>query len=122
MNSKLKILYVEDDVNIREEMIEILQLDYEDIHVATNGEEGLDMYKEFHPDLIISDIQMPIMDGIHMSKDILEIDANAKIILITAFNEKAYLEEAKWLGVKCYINKPVNIKELFDKIKEQFPS
>ena len=122
MDNQLKILYVEDEENIREEMLEILQLDYDDIQVATNGQEGLAMYKEFHPDLIISDIQMPIMDGTHMSKEILSIDADAKIILITAFNEKAYLEEAKRIGVKSYINKPVNIKEFFEKIEEIFTS
>lgn len=117
MTDKLTLLYVEDDASIREEMIEILELDFEIFHVATNGEEGLQMYKEFHPDIVISDIQMPIMDGITMSKEILSIDANAKIVLTTAFNEKGYLKEAKVIGVLDYVNKPVDINELFEKIE-----
>lgn len=117
MTDKLTLLYVEDDASIRAEMIEILELDFEDFHVATNGEEGLQMYKEFHPDIVISDIQMPIMDGISMSKEILSVDANAKIVLTTAFNEKGYLEEAKKIGVLDYVNKPVDINELFEKIE-----
>lgn len=116
------VLYVEDDANIREEMIEILELDFEYLHVATNGEEGLQMYKDAHPDIIISDIQMPIMDGISMSKEILSINKNAKIILTTAFNEQGYLEEAKKLGVEGYVNKPVNINELFEKIEAAIAS
>jgi len=117
MNDELILLYVEDEASIREEMIDILELDFDHIHVATNGQEGLDMFKKFRPDVIISDIQMPLMDGISMSKEILSIDPDANIILTTAFNEQGYLEEAKETGVKSYVNKPVNINELFEKIE-----
>jgi len=58
------------------------------------------------------------MDGVCMSREILSMDKNAKIILITAFNEKSYLEETEAIGVKSYLNKPVNIDELFQKIEE----
>jgi len=118
MNKPLKILYVEDEESIREEMVEILKLDYDDVHVAVNGEEAVEIYKRLHPDIVISDVQMPIMDGISMSKEILSIDENAKIILITAFNEKSYLEETEAIGVRSYLTKPVNIDELFEKIEE----
>ncbi len=117
MTDNLTLLYVEDDASIREEMIEILELDFDDFHVAVNGQEGLQMYQEFNPDLVISDIQMPVMDGIRMSKEILSIDPDAKIILTTAFNEQGYLEEAKSIGVMHYVNKPVNINELFENIE-----
>lgn len=116
MSENLILLYVEDDASIREEMIEILELDFEHFHVAVNGEEGLKMYKEFNPDIVISDIQMPIMDGISMAKEILSINPDAKIILTTAFNEAGYLEQAKNIGVSDYVNKPVNITELFEKL------
>lgn len=117
MTENLTLLYVEDDVSIREEMIEILELDFENFHIATNGEEGLQIYKAVQPDIVISDIQMPIMDGISMSKEILAIDPNAKIILTTAFNEQGYLEKAKEIGVINYVNKPVDINELFEKLE-----
>lgn len=117
MKSDLILLYVEDEKSIREEMLDILELDFNTVHVAINGQEGLSMYKEFHPDIIISDIQMPIMDGISMSKEILSIDKHAKIIFISAFNEKRYLEQTKEIGIENYLNKPVDIKELFKKIE-----
>jgi len=117
MNDDLVLLYVEDEASIREEMIDILELDFEHIHVATNGQEGLEMFQKFHPDLIISDIQMPLMDGITMSQEILSIDPEAKIILTTAFNEQGYLEKAKEAGIKGYVNKPLNINELFEQIE-----
>lgn len=117
MTENLILLYVEDDASIREEMMEILELDFEHFHVATNGQEGLQIYKEVQPDIVISDIQMPIMDGISMSKEILTADPGAKIILTTAFNEKGYLEKAKEIGVIDYVNKPVDINELFEKIE-----
>ena len=116
MKNKAILLYIEDEESIREEMIEILELDFPQIHVAKNGEEGFEMYQQFHPDIIISDIQMPLMDGITLSKKILSLDSNAKIILTTAFNEKGYLDRAKKIGVKSYISKPININELFEKI------
>ncbi|MDF1880662.1 response regulator [Sulfurimonas sp. MAG313] len=113
MNENLVLLYVEDEISIREEMIEILELDFNTIHVATNGQEGLQLYKKCTPHIVISDIQMPIMDGISMSKEILAYDKNAQIILVTAFNEKGYLNTANQLGIKAYINKPIDINELF---------
>jgi len=117
MNNDIIVLYVEDEQTIREEMVEILELDFNHVYVASNGVEGLEMFLKHHPDLIISDIQMPIMDGICMSKEILSIDPDAKIILTTAFNEQGYLEKAKETGVKGYVKKPVNINELLEKIE-----
>ncbi len=117
MNEALTLLYVEDEANIREEMVEILELDFEHIYVAKNGQEGLAMFQEFHPDIVISDIQMPLMDGITMAQNILALDNKAKIILTTAFNEHGYLQKAQEAGVKRYINKPVNISELFEQIE-----
>ncbi len=117
MNNDVIVLYVEDEQTIREDMVEILELDFNHIYVASNGAEGLEMFLKHHPDLIISDIQMPVMDGISMSKEILSVNPDAKIILTTAFNEQGYLEKAKEAGVKSYVKKPVNINELFEKIE-----
>jgi len=116
MNKEQLILYVEDEKNIRHEMSEILSLDYENIIIAENGQDGLRMYQEHNPDLVITDVQMPYMNGIEMSKAILEINKDAKIIVITAFNEDSYILKAKEAGIKNYINKPVNINDLFNSI------
>jgi len=117
MNNDVTLLYVEDEASIREEMLDILSLDFGNIHVAQNGQEGLQMFQEFYPDIVISDIQMPMMDGIAMSKSILAVEPDAKIILTTAFNEQVHLEEAEKIGIKSYLNKPVDINILFETIK-----
>ena len=116
MNQNLKILYVEDEEDIRDEMLEILSLDFEEIKIAANGQEGLQIFKEFHPDIIISDIQMPLLDGISMAKEILAIDPKMKIVFTTAFNEESQLKRVKDLGIQDYITKPVNINKLLDTI------
>lgn len=114
---QLKILYVEDEESIRNELLEILELDFDNIIVAGNGEEGLQLYKEHHPDLVISDIQMPKMDGLQMCKEILALNNETPIILTTAFNEGRYLQEADSLKVRAYITKPIDIKQLYTAIE-----
>lgn len=116
MNSTI-ILYVEDEDVIRREMIEILSLDFENIYVAKNGKEGLEMYKKYNPDLVISDVKMPIMNGIEMTEKIMSINPDMKIILTTAFNEDAFIQKAKKIGIEHFINKPVNIDILFNSIE-----
>lgn len=116
MNQELAILYVEDEESIREEMVEILELDFENIFVAKNGQEGFEMYTKYLPDLIITDIQMPLIDGITMSKKILSQNPEAKIIMITAFNEDSFMNEAKSIGIQEYVNKPIDINKLFESI------
>lgn len=115
---KITILYVEDEENIRNELVEILELDFDTVLTCNNGEEGLALYKEHHPDLVISDVQMPKMDGLQMYQEILSIDKDAKIILTTAFNEGHYLHEAHELDIRSYITKPIDIKQLYSAIDE----
>lgn len=116
MNEDSVILYVEDEDSIREEMLEILELDYKNIYIASNGQEGVDMYKKHTPDVVISDVQMPIMDGIEMSKKIISINPEAKIILMTAFNEDKFILDAKEIGIKDYVYKPLDVEKLLGSI------
>lgn len=108
-----RILYVEDEKSIRDELAEILALDFDNILIAENGEEGLALYKTHRPDLVISDIQMPKMDGLQMCKEILSINKDTKIILTTAFNEGRFTQEADALKINAYVTKPIDIKELY---------
>jgi len=116
MNKNSTILYVEDEKDIREEMIEVLSLEFKNIYTAKDGAEGLAMYKKYNPDLVITDVQMPSMNGIEMSKEILLLNSDANIILITAFNEESFVSDAQKIGIKDYINKPIDIKQLFKSI------
>lgn len=118
MKDNISILYVEDEDEIREELLEILSLDFDTILVASNGEEGLELFKQHRPDLVISDIQMPKMDGLSMCKNIQRIDQDIPIILVTAFNEQKYIDEAEDVMMPHFISKPISISELYDAIEE----
>lgn len=113
MNKDIKILYVEDDDEIRNELVEILALDFTDIVVANNGREGLKLYEESHPDMVISDVQMPQMDGLSMCTMIRKQDADLPIIITTAFNENNYKEAAQELTNTFLVTKPINMDELY---------
>jgi diguanylate cyclase (GGDEF)-like protein/PAS domain S-box-containing protein len=112
------VLYVEDDDNTREEIAFFLEKFVKTLIVAKNGQEGLDLYKKNFPDLIITDIQMPIMNGIEMSREIKILNKNIPIIITTAFNETDYLLNAINSGVDKYILKPVNLKIMLNDITE----
>jgi PAS domain S-box-containing protein len=111
---EIKVLYVEDDSSTREELTYFLENKVLELYIAKDGEEGLSLYKEKSPDLVITDIQMPKLDGIGMSKSIKTYDENAKIIVVTAFNDSEYLFEAIKLNIDSYIPKPLNIKNLVE--------
>lgn len=85
---------------------------FEIIGMAKNGEEAVQMYKNFpkKPDVIIMDHRMPIKSGIEASKEILEIDKDAKIIFASA--DKAIEEWARSIGAICFICKPFSNKKL----------
>lgn len=114
----ISVLYVEDDESIREELSYTLERKVSKLFVAKDGQEGLEIYKEEKPDLILSDIRMSICDGIQMVKKIKEIDSSSKVIFLTAFNDSDYLLEAIKLNVNNYVFKPVNLKDLFAHIEK----
>ncbi|NOR57355.1 MAG: EAL domain-containing protein [Sulfurimonas sp.] len=108
----MRVLYVEDDLTVQTEMHEFLKRFFSTITLANNGKEGLEAYKQESYDLIISDINMPIMNGIEMSKIILEEDQDQSIIIISAYNDSEYLLELINLGIEYFVLKPINMKHL----------
>jgi len=110
------ILYVEDEKNIQEELKDVLQMFCEKLYLADDGFQGLKLYNKFSPNIIISDIKMPIMDGIEMSKKIKNIDKNIPIIFTTAFSDVEFFQEAIDLQVEGYLLKPINLELLEKKI------
>jgi EAL domain-containing protein (putative c-di-GMP-specific phosphodiesterase class I)/PleD family two-component response regulator len=108
----MKVLYVEDDLSIQAEMQELLKKFFSTIVLAKNGKEGLEAYKKESYDLIITDVNMPIMNGIEMSKTILEKNHNQSIIIFSAYSDSKYLLELINSGIEYFILKPVDIKKL----------
>lgn len=108
------LLYVEDEKATQVELQEILKDYVKELYVASDGEEGLALYKYRKPDIVLTDINMPNMTGIEMSKEIKKINPLQHIVLLTAFNDSTNLLEAINIGVCNYILKPViDIKVLF---------
>lgn len=101
------ILYVEDEIESVELIQTLLKTKIKTIFVAYDGLEGLELYKEHLPDIVISDIQMPNMNGIEMAKEIKKLNPKQNIIFITAFNENNLLLEAINVGIDKYIIKPI---------------
>ncbi|SFV51486.1 diguanylate cyclase/phosphodiesterase (GGDEF & EAL domains) with PAS/PAC sensor(s) [hydrothermal vent metagenome] len=111
------ILYVEDDIDTQELIRDILECHFKEVFVASDGEEGLKYYQEKSPDIVLSDISMPIMDGLEMSEAIKELNPKQLIALFTAFNEPEYLKKAAELGIDTYIMKPLDERQFFNSLK-----
>jgi len=112
----LTCLYVEDDDSVRESFLLILNKLFDKVYVAKDGKEGLELYKKYRPDIILSDIKMPNMDGLEMSKELKQLDSSAYIVLLSAFTDTEFLKEALDLGIEGYITKPIDKKKLYQKL------
>jgi diguanylate cyclase (GGDEF)-like protein len=110
----ITILYAEDEKDLREVTHQILKGFTKKQYVAQNGQEGLELFKKYESeiDLIITDVNMPILNGLDMVKEIKKINLNIPIIVATAFSNKEYLLEAIDIGVDKYVLKPIDIAKL----------
>jgi len=103
----LTVLYVEDDDEVREQLGQFLRRRVGCLLVAANGQEGLTTFCEQQPDLVITDILMPVMDGLAMAEGIREINKTVPIIVTTAFERQDYLIRSIDVGIDKYVVKPV---------------
>ena len=111
-NFNYKILYAEDDDQTRINYVEFFKLYFTDVYSAENGEEAYELYLENRPDIVILDINMPIVDGLSVAKKIKSIDEDTKIVMLTAFSEKEHFLDAIKIQVTDYLIKPIKISEL----------
>ncbi len=107
----LNILYVEDEEEIREEMTLSNRDFFKSFIVAVDGKDGLKKFQENSIDIIITDIQMPKLNGLDMIEEIRK-SSDIPIIITTAFTEISYLQKSIKLKVDGYVSKPLNLKEL----------
>lgn len=108
----ITLLYVEDDLMTQEEVSFFLKRYVKELYVANNGEEGLDLFKKHNPDMVITDIQMPIKNGLKMAEEIYKINPSVPIAVTTAYSDSEYLMNAIELGIDKYIIKPINMIEI----------
>ncbi|MBF0345233.1 MAG: response regulator [Nitrospirae bacterium] len=112
------LLYVEDEDNVRESLLRFLQRRFKAVHTGRDGREGLEQFETHRPDIVITDIQMPIMDGLEMASSIKEIVPSTPVIITTAFNEIPYLMKAIELHVDSYIKKPIIKEDLISAVRK----
>ena len=112
----LSLLYVEDDSATREELAMILEPWVRELHVASDGQSGLDLFKQKRPDLVVTDIQLPRLSGLAMGGEIRRLVPGQPIIVLSAYNDVDYLFRALELGIDQYITKPVNVDRLLHKL------
>jgi DNA-binding response OmpR family regulator len=114
----LSLLLVEDYKPLLHDMAEMLEMFFKSVTLASDGKEALSLYRTQHDihkkgfDLIISDIQMPFMDGVALSKSIRQLEPEQKIIILSAHTDRDYLLELINIGISQFITKPVNHEEL----------
>jgi len=114
----LTLLYVEDEPALRESMATMLGTLFKSIDVAADGEAGLKLYQKGKYDLIITDIEMPIMTGIEMLEGIRNIDSDQVCVVISAYDNSDYLLSTIAVGVDGYLLKPLDTTLFFGVLKK----
>ena len=116
----LSVLLVEDYAPLRNDMAEILEEFFKTVVIAVDGKEALTLYEEFYAknnkkiDLVISDIQMPVMDGVELSEKLRAIDVEQPIIILSAHTDSEYLLRLINLGISKFLTKPIEHEDLMD--------
>jgi|GEM_PF-1084650 len=124
----IKLVIVEDEDLLREGLVHYIDwtsLGFEVVGEASNGEAGLEIIEDTKPDVVITDIRMPIMDGISMTEQIRQRYENVLVIIISGYDDFEYARRALKLGVSEYIMKPIDIeqfKSTMEAIREKLNS
>lgn len=116
-----RILIIEDDNEVREYLESVLSRAGYDVIPASNGKEGLALFREEPADLVVTDIIMPEKDGIETIMDLRRINSNLKVIAMSGGGRSEpenYLHSAKLLGANRTMKKPFTNQEMLDTIKE----
>lgn len=120
-----KLLIVEDEKWEREGLVDFLdwsKIDIEVVGAAANGVQGLKLAREKLPDIIITDIRMPIMDGMEFIRQIKHVIPDCHVIIITGYDDFEYAREAIELGVYEYLLKPVQREQLLEVLDKTLKS
>ena len=107
-----KLLYVEDNLGLRGKASTLFQKFFSKVYLATNGQEGLELFAKYKPEFVITDIQMSQMDGIEMATKIKALHPKTKILITSAYDDKEYLLNSIELKVDGYLIKPVQVDKL----------
>lgn len=113
---RLTCLYVEDDAGLLGVVSMVLKDQFQEFWTAPNGKQGFKLYKEHKPDLIVTDIRMPVMNGIEMIREIRKTDPGQHIVVTSAYDDAEHLVPLIDLGVDNFITKPMQTDALVSKL------
>lgn len=114
----LNVLYVEDEIDLKEVTENFLSNIIGNVVALDNGLDALNRFNEEKFDVVITDINMPKLNGVELIKEIKKINSNIPIIVTTAYNNEQQLEELYSAGMDEYIMKPIDLMQLVEKIIE----
>ena len=113
-----KIIVVDDEPITRMDICEILrEANYDVVAEAGDGFDAIEQSKKYNPDFVIMDVKMPILDGLKAAKVIREQKLSRGIVLLTAYSNKEFIEEAKNIGIIGYIVKPIDEKSFIPNLE-----
>jgi CheY-like chemotaxis protein len=117
-HDKVRILVIEDEKDIRDLIVDILQMNGFDVEIASSGSQGIKLFQEKKFDLVFTDLGMPGMSGWQVAKEIKMIDKKTPVALITGWQIQLKNAEMKEKGVDLYINKPFKVDQLLQLVQE----
>ncbi len=116
ISKSMNILYVEDREDVRKQTLKLLKNFFNDIDIAVDGKFGLEKFKKNSYHIILTDLEMPVMDGLTMIKNIRKIDNDIPIIVFSAHSRTEYFLDAIKLGIDGYILKPYDLMQISELI------
>jgi len=116
--NNLTILYAEDEIETRKNYGNYLKRNFKEVYIAQNGEEALEYYEEFKPNIMLLDINMPFINGLELTKKIRQKDKKTRIIILTAHLEQDKLLFAAELNLTKYLPKPISRIKLKEALNE----
>lgn len=117
MNEPYKILLVDDEAEVRTSIIRKIDwsaVGFQVVGDAENGVDALEKIEQLEPDVVLTDIRMPYMDGLEMAERLREIHPSIKVVLFSGFDDFEYAQKAIKLNIIEYILKPVNAEEMME--------
>lgn len=122
MASKRKLIIAEDDTVLRDLYLRKFSVDTYDVRTAINGQEALDLIAKDAPDLVLLDINMPVLDGFGVLEKLPKADRTFPIVMLTNFDDQANRDRGKALGVDDYfVKKDMTIKSLVEMVQRLLP-
>lgn len=112
----LRVIYVEDELDLQKVVVSFLFDIVEQIDYFSNGLEALEAFNENDYDLILTDINMPKLNGLQLIEEIRKKDKKIPIIVTSAYDDKNYMNKVKDLGVSSYLLKPLDFNDLLENI------